>query len=283
MYRGFKITRGVIQKILENKEKFKNEYETEANKIKSEIKNNLERYLIPNEMIDVEKLREEWFPTDEYDIFISHSHRDIEDIKVLVGYLVKVKRLKVFVDSFIWEYFEDLQKNLDNQYNLQSNNKTYDYRGSNWCCNNVSIILNSALQEVIDKSETIIFYNTPSSITHNYKDKDRTESPWIFSEIKTTRIIRKRIPKRIKVACENYIEKENKDIFNKSNARFSYSLENNHLTDISKKQFDKWIENDKITNSLSSYTGDSDVQKIKSGKELDNLYLIIGETNEKKR
>lgn len=66
--------------------------------------------------------------------------------------------------------FEDLQKKLDDKYNLNSLGY-YDYRGSNWCCNNVSIILNSALQEVIDKSEAIFFYNTSNSITHNYKDQ----------------------------------------------------------------------------------------------------------------
>ena len=51
--------------------------------------------------------------------FISHSHSDIKEIEALAGYLISVKGLKVFVDSFIWEYFEDLQKKLDDKYNLK--------------------------------------------------------------------------------------------------------------------------------------------------------------------
>lgn len=261
MYRGFKITKETISKILQNPN-YKSQYENEAQKIKKTIKENLDKYLIPNNKIDVERLREDWFPTDKYDVFISHSHKDIEEIKALAGYLVSVKKLKVFVDSFIWEYFEDLQKNLDDKYNRQENG-TYSYRGSNWCCNNVSIILNSALQEVIDNSEAIFFYNTPNSITHNYKDQNRTESPWIFSEIETTRIIRRKPPERPRLQIESKmsVEKTNSS----DSARFSFWLNSRHLTNLDKVTFDNWIKNDEV--SISYYE--------KEGVyELDKLYSI---------
>lgn len=204
--------------------------------------------------------------------FISHSHSDIKEIEALAGYLISVKGLKVFVDSFIWEYFEDLQKKLDDKYNLNSLGY-YDYRGSNWCCNNVSIILNSALQEVIDKSEAIFFYNTSNSITHNYKDQNRTGSPWIFSEIETTRIIRKKLPIRLKPIMESQIgfEKRN-DV--KAEAEFSYWIKSTHLANLDKVTFDKWIGED-INNGFKMLTGlDDESLEIKRGNELDKLYSL---------
>lgn len=264
MYKGFKIEKNTIEKIFEKKEFYKDQYESKTQEIKSNIKKNLENYLLPNKKINVESLRDDWFPTEQYDIFISHSHKDIEDVKALAGYLTYVKKLRVFVDSFIWGYFQDLQKKLDDKYNLQENG-SYNYSGSNWCCNNVSIILNSALQEVIDKSEVIFFYNTPNSITHNYNDQDRTESPWIFSEIETTRIIEKHCPKRLKPALESYNNLKKDD-----SAEFSYSIKKYHLINLSKDSFNKWVAENVNNNSTQ-----------KREEELDKLYSII--KNDEKR
>ncbi|MGL6065258.1 MAG: hypothetical protein ACRC0S_09300 [Fusobacteriaceae bacterium] len=264
MYRGFKITKETISGILQ-KPSYKNLYEREAKKIKMTIKKNLDKYFILDDKIDVEKLREDWFPTAEYDVFISHSHKDIEEIKALAGYLISEKNLRVFVDSFIWEYFEELQLKLDNKYNKQ-NNGTYNYSGSNWCSNNVIIILNSALQEVINNSEAIFFYNTPSSVPHSYEGQDRTESPWIFSEIETTRIIRRKPPKRPSPSLES-VGMEN------MSATFSFWLDCNHLTTLDKVAFDKWIKPSfppgimiELLKVISSNKGEN---------ELDILYSIM--------
>lgn len=266
MYRGFQIDNKTIKKILDNKNFFIKKYEPNEEKIKEIIKKNLNNYLTPNNKIDVEKLREDWFPTDQYDVFISHSHKDIDDVKALAGYLTVEKKMKVFVDSFIWGYFEKLQRDLDNEYNLQNNN-SYNYQGSNWCCNNVSIILNSALQEVIDKSEAVIFYNTPNSITHNYKDKDRTESPWIFSEIETTRIIRKKSPQRMTAGTEST---DFSKINNQKSAEFSYWLNKNHLSIINENQFNSWM------NHSSKFINFIDLPETNGAKdELDRLYAIV--------
>lgn len=277
MYKGFKIEKNTIGKILEKKEDYKNKYENVAQKIKLKIKRNLENYLLPDKKINVEKLRDDWFPTEQYDIFISHSHKDIEDIEALAGYLIYVKKLRVFVDSFIWGYFKELQKELDNKYNSQGNG-SYNYDGSNWCCNNVSIILNSALQEVIDKSEVIFFYNTPNSITHNYYDQDRTESPWIFSEIETTRIIEKRCPKRLQPALESYNNSFKKE---EDNVGFSYPIEKSHLINLSIDIFNEWIKENTDKNLISISFLDKESLRRKREEELDRLYSIV--ENDKKR
>ena len=281
MYRGFKITKETIEKILEDKEYYRRGYKREAEEIKKEIKNKLEKYLTSNSKIDVEKLREEWFPTEKYDIFLSHSHVDIEDIEALAGYLVQEKGLKVFVDSFIWGHYDILLGQLNNRYNQTWESDTFDitynHQGANWCCTNVTIILNSALQEVIDKSEALFFYNTPNSITHDYKNKDRTESPWIFSEIETSRIIRKNMPQRMEVICESAGRKYS-DAYNMKKAKFSYWLDHNHLMEIEREKFDKWIN---IQNSVSSlenlYIGGVVDRRRKAETQLDKLYSIVGD------
>ena len=279
MYRGFKITKETIEKILEHKENYRKEYRREAEEMKKEIKSKLEKHLILGNKIDVEKLREEWFPTGKYDIFLSHSHGDIEEIEALAGYLVNKKGLKVFVDSFIWGYYHELLEDLNKTYNWNKSSKTYDHSGAKWCCSNVTTILNSALQEVIDKSEVLFFYNTPNSITHDYKNKNRTESPWIFSEIETSRIIRKNMPQRMEAICESAGRKYS-DAYNMKKAKFSYWLDDNHLTKINKYQFNEWIGNVEKNGCLAFYDmvnipngelGDL----IKTGKELDKLYEIV--------
>ena len=68
LYRGFKITKETILKILEENISYKGKYEYEANKIKTVIKDKLDEYSLPNNKIDVAELRNDWFPTDQYDI-----------------------------------------------------------------------------------------------------------------------------------------------------------------------------------------------------------------------
>ncbi|WP_051251807.1 hypothetical protein [Psychrilyobacter atlanticus] len=281
MYRGFKITKETIEKILEDKEYYRRGYKRDAEEIKKKIKNKLEKYLTSNSKIDVEKLREEWFPTGEYDIFLSHSHGDIEDIEALAGYLVNEKGLKVFVDSFIWGYYHELLEDLNRTYNWNKNTQTYDHSGAKWCCSNVTMILNSALQEVIDKSEVLFFYNTLNSITHDYNSKNRTESPWIFSEIETSRIIRKNMPRRVEAMCEA-VREEFSDDYEKKVAEFSYWLNNNHLIKIDQDQFNEWtgnVENNdylKFCDMVNIPHGGLE-NLIKAGEELDKLYEIVGE------
>lgn len=280
MYRGFKITKETIGELLRKKEYYRDAYRSGAKPLKDKVRSKLEEYLAPSGKIDVESLQEEWFPTEKYDIFLSHSHGDIDEIEALAGYLTQEKGLKVFVDSIIWGYYHELLEDLNKKYNWNKGTKTYNHSGAKWCCSNVTMILNSALQEVIDKSEVLFFYNTPNSITHDYNNKDRTESPWIFSEIETSRIIRKNIPQRMEAFCESAGRKFS-DAYNMKKAKFSYWLNHNHLTKINKYQFNEWMGNAEQNGSLAFYDlvnipngelGDL----IKTGEELDKLYEIVG-------
>lgn len=164
----------------------------------------LRQFIYENNHIDGSSLKEHWFNIKDADIFLSHSHKDIDEIKCFAGWLFETFGLVSFIDSCSWGYCDDLLKLIDDKYckNLTSN--TYDYQLRNYTTSHVHMMLGTALSEMIDKCECILFYNTPNSITlktqiDNVKNNniDVTLSPWIYHELSTTSMIQKRYPERI--------------------------------------------------------------------------------------
>ena len=49
----------------------------------------------------------ELFPIDDYDIFISHSHKNIEEARALKKFLEMNLNLKVFIDCDFWQSADD--------------------------------------------------------------------------------------------------------------------------------------------------------------------------------
>jgi hypothetical protein len=89
---------------------------------------------------------------------------------------------------------------------------------------------------MIDNSECVFFLNTPNSVTPN-SIINKTFSPWIFSEIATTQIIEKKIPKR-------RIRKNNKVVAMKTlneDLKIEYDMELSHLTNLDDDLFGKWL------------------------------------------
>lgn len=145
--------------------------------------------------IDGSKTIQTWFPDYEADIFISHSHKDIELAIKLACWLEKNFELKVFIDSLLWKNIAELQKEIDKKYTYNSVTQTYDYDLRNITTSHVHTMLSTALNDMIDSTECILFLNTPSSIELSSKGNS-TFSPWIYSEIKAANLLRVNIPKR---------------------------------------------------------------------------------------
>lgn len=60
----------------------------------------------------------------------------------------------------------------------------YDYSKRNQSTSHVHMLLNGALAKMIADTECLIFINTPNSIAaEDSKDKAKTGSPWIYSEL----------------------------------------------------------------------------------------------------
>jgi hypothetical protein len=57
----------------------------------------------------------QWFPYINADIFISHSHKDYNDVVCLAGWLEEKFGLTAFVDSSVWGYSDRLLKLIDGE------------------------------------------------------------------------------------------------------------------------------------------------------------------------
>lgn len=132
--------------------------------------------------IDVEKLKKLYFPKIKADIFLSHSHKDIELVNFFVGYMQNHFKKKVFVDSNVWGNVYELRKNLYDDYaQIPGKIGSYYLNKSDKISDNLNIILASSLTEMIKNTNTFLFLSTDNSINDEYI----LNSPWIYHEIVT--------------------------------------------------------------------------------------------------
>jgi hypothetical protein len=175
-------------------------YDMERNlKIVEEKKNiyyNLEKF-IDKDHINLSNIESEWFEISEYDVFLSHSHKDIEIVNQLASWLTVEMNLKVFVDSYIWGYADDLIKVIDERY-CKCDDGTYNYKKRNKSTSHVHVMLNNSIAKAMDKSECVIFLDTKNSLSMKSNVENGTSSEWIYSELLFTKLIEKKIPKRYK-------------------------------------------------------------------------------------
>lgn len=207
MYKGFNLTltrademgfMGVSSQNLEL-------YSSGINKIRSNLLDRVSSNIdLTDEtgIIDVTKLKNNWFPENNYDVFISHSHNDLLIAKRIACWLKNEFDINAFIDSTVWGYSNDLLKKIDDDYCVLSKNEktgliTYDYNKRNYSTSQVNLILSSALHDMIDSCECIIFLNTENSISVVNTINNKTNSPWIYDELQTTRLINKKLPKRL--------------------------------------------------------------------------------------
>lgn len=230
---------------------------------------------IKNGVVDGTKLQNDWFPNINADIFISHSHKDTDLANALSGWLNETFKLKCFVDSNIWGNMNQLLRNINDNYSNKRPNPNggflFDLTSCNIASTHVNMMLNIALQKMIDKTEAVILLNTNESIKidsydvlkKKYEGTNSTFSSWIYSEIITTEIVRKQ-------PLSNYRQgmiKEAQDLefFNKLYIEYDVSLE--HLQEINPYILSEWEKNhkrQKITPSMIPY----------NIHPLDTLYLI---------
>ena len=140
-------------------------------------------------------LRKKWFPGIDCQVFISHSHRD-EDLAIgFAGWLEVEFGISAFVDSCIWGYADELLHMLDQRYCRSSSGSTFDYEKRNRSTAHVHALLSTALVHMIDRTECLVFLNTPRS-TKVHGVVQSTYSPWIYTEIEVSRTIRREKQKR---------------------------------------------------------------------------------------
>lgn len=204
----------------------------------------LDKYFDKDGEIDAGQLMTDWFPEVEADVFISHSHADRVQVNALAAYLREEMGLTAFVDSAVWGYANDLLKAFDSKYCLNSGGATYDYDKRNISTTHVHLMLNMALLSMMDKTEAVFFFNTPNSVSLKGSVEDGdvgTNSPWIFSEISMTRMLRAKEKREHRVLAKSSIVAEALEARD-SMPRIHYPLSVGHLITIDQAGFDRWSD-----------------------------------------
>lgn len=235
MYRGFNL--------LLDKNYFKEDFEylqgvglDRLSCQKTTIEKIINSFVRDDGSLDGSMMQANWFPQIKADIFISHSHKDKDLAHALAGWLKETFGLTAFIDSCVWGCANELLKLIDNRYCRNEHRRTYDYEKRNSSTSHVHMMLSVALTQMIDNTECLFFLNTPNSITPD-TIINQTESPWIYSEIAMSRLIRKKELKEYRVMEYN----ESLKTFSKDEKlKIQYDLPTNHLVDINADDLNEW-------------------------------------------
>ncbi len=211
-------------------------------KYKRETSTFLKQYLTKNGALDGAKMQEEWFPEVDADIFISHSHTDEKIALRLAGWLLSTFKIKSFIDSSIWKYSNDLLKIIDDNHCKNTDQKTYNYNLRNNSTSHVHIMLSTALSKMIDKTECFFFINTDNSITTEKAiNESRTYSPWIYSELEMSRLIRKKeLSEYRKLVSKTVLFSANESKMINESVPITHKVDLEHLTKLTKDDFTVW-------------------------------------------
>ncbi|CRM90433.1 hypothetical protein [Pseudomonas sp. 22 E 5] len=147
-------------------------------------------------VLEADKIIGSWFPSIQASVFLSHSHKDEDMVIGLAGWLKETFGIESFIDSAVWGYSDKLLRLIDDEYCKNPSEETYVYSKRNRSTSHVHMMLSTALMGMIDQCECIMFVNTPRSFKPDdyFKTQGETESPWIYSEIAMTRMLRQKSP-----------------------------------------------------------------------------------------
>lgn len=202
------------------------------------VKKRMAEY-IGNDIINGTNVSNNWFPHIDSNIFISHSSDDLDKATALSGLLYEKFHITSFIDSYVWGYVNDLLKQIDDKHCRNENQlNSYNYNMRNSSTAHVHSMLSVALAQMIDKTECVFFINTNNSVAISTSLKNQTFSPWIYSEICMTNIIRRR-PKE-----EHRPKSVNFDLSLKASRekdlKISYDLKMDNLIEINEHILKDW-------------------------------------------
>lgn len=208
---------------------------------KKKIRPALTNYISPDGSIDGSKMQEDWFPQVNADVFISHSHKDEAKAIALAGWLYSNFGLSAFIDSCIWGFCDELLREIDEKYCFNLTNNTFIYENRNYSTSHVHMMLSTALGKMMDKAECLFFINTNNSITASGMI-EHTESPWIYSEITMSQLIKISPTGREKVSDTAITQSMSERTLLESMPTFKYKVGLSHLTDVDENSLRIWLQ-----------------------------------------
>lgn len=249
MFAGFnlEISKSFFDSQVETFQKFQEIGEKHLKSQTCGVEKALDTY-INNNIVDGSKIQKDWFPEIDTDIFLSHSSIDNKLVNAIAGWINCTFGLRCFIDSDVWCYAGSIADKLNDRF---SNKRVGDAGGLLYSHENclkvsehVNTMLNIALQRMIDKCESVFLVNTENSIHINSSPNsiDVTYSPWIYSELVCSEIIRRKslYSYRYNVRLEHsFTESEDiSDIDEK--LTISYNVPVKHLIKIGKGELERW-------------------------------------------
>lgn len=217
-------------------------------KHEKEVQECLSTYITEDGVINGTDLKDHWFSISKKDIFISHSHRDINKVKAFAGWLHNTFGLEAFIDSCSWGYCDDLLNKIDKRYCYNPKTRTYDYTLRNYTTSHVHMMLSTALAEMIDNTECIIFFNTPNSINlseelDNVEKKQSTISPWIYHELSASTMMQIKPPNRRSFILEHCESRYSYSASSKLTISYDVSKQIKNMVDLSDSMLTSWAQN----------------------------------------
>lgn len=173
-------------------------------------------------LIDADTIAKDLFPTEEADVFLSHTRQDHDAVVALAVHLESLG-LKVFVDSCVWGDVYALLHDVDKVRSIMPNKaNTYYYERVLRTAASMYMILNVALQRMIDQSEVLLFLDSKAVRIKDYvAGRDYIGSPWIFSELMFAQMVRRRPRKTASLESITEVVAKTMDSALPPTARFS--------------------------------------------------------------
>ena len=136
-----------------------------------------------------------WFPQLKKHVFISHSHKDEDAALLMAGLLKDRLGIDAFVDSAAWGCYRKLAECLyaaaKRGYSRLTAQQDAQLKMS--ATEHAHCMLSKSLIQMMDRCECLIFLDTPASVGLRNIDKAEcsTFSPWIYTEIEASRVLRR--------------------------------------------------------------------------------------------
>ncbi len=108
-------------------------------------------------------------------VFLSHSHADINMALEVKNYLENQTKHKVFIDSLFWDYKDDVLNKLA---------EYAEYDDISGIEDAFTLILRESLECMIKKCPYFVFLQSNNSVSFNQNLLKITYSAWIYEELK---------------------------------------------------------------------------------------------------
>ncbi|QEE96756.1 toll/interleukin-1 receptor domain-containing protein [Helicobacter pylori] len=104
-------------------------------------------------------------------VFLSHSHADINKALEVKNYLENQIKRKVFIDSLFWDYKDDVLNELAKHNDISKIKDAF------------TLILRESLEDMIEKCPYFVFLQSKNSVSNQWLSRI-TYSAWIYEELK---------------------------------------------------------------------------------------------------